>query len=183
MGQRVISRRTHRPGNVVRHEIPPFSVCYIRLRLLKRILLGTTQYVRVATPSKTSKTSVSVNSDWAGAISQRKSMDMLIATLCGFVVHASVKSQGPIAQSTGKVEMGGLHRGELFGINILNLRHCFPQEYLSLEVKDFVPSVLFVSLYHHVDVRASCCGCTRMCVSMRVPVHEWFYSVPQKSHV
>ena len=70
VGQRVISKRTHGHGNVVRHEIRPFSVFYIRPRLLKRILLGTTQYVRVATASKTSKISVSVDSDWAGTNSQ-----------------------------------------------------------------------------------------------------------------
>ena len=88
------------------------------------------------------------------------------------MVHASVKSKGPIAQSSGEADLGGLHRGELFGIYIPKLLHSFSQEYLLLEVNDFVPSDLSVSLYREVDVRTSCCGCTSRYVSMRVPVHE-----------
>ena len=88
------------------------------------------------------------------------------------MVHASVKSKGPIAQSSGEADLGGLNRGALFGIYIQNLLHSFSQEYLPLEVNDFVPSDLSVSLYREVDVRTSCCGCTSMYVSMRVPVHE-----------
>ena len=70
VGRSVISKHTHGHGNVVRHEIRPLSVFYMRPRLLKRILLGTTQYVRVVTASKTPKISLSVDSDWAGTNSQ-----------------------------------------------------------------------------------------------------------------
>jgi hypothetical protein len=100
----------------------PNEATWQRLRHLVRYLNGClNEETRVAPSTTEDKIQIWVDADWAGDRESRKSIDCIVARVFGVVIHTSVKGQMYVAQSSAESELGGSHRGCLYGIFLQNM--------------------------------------------------------------
>merc|ERR1712060_530241 len=64
---------------------------------------------------------ISVDSDWAGCRTTRKSTSGCVIELLGCAVHAFSRTQGTIATSSGEAELYAIGSGVSEGLGIMNL--------------------------------------------------------------
>ncbi len=103
-------------------QVEPTTTTIKRLKHLVRFLKGRCDHVLEMSPNKQiSRITMHVDSDWAGDKSTRKSVDCVVADLCGAVVYVSTKGQTFRALSSPEAELAAAHRGSLYGFFLQNM--------------------------------------------------------------
>eukprot|EP00971_Amphidinium_carterae_P348549 6490554-Amphidinium_carterae.1 len=108
--------------HVSRELQKPTSNTVNKVKRLVRYLISIQHQEVVMDPSGYHGCQVQVfsDSDWAGDLSTRKSVDCVVARYFGCVVHMSTKQQSFIAQSSAEAELSGCHRAAVMAMSILN---------------------------------------------------------------
>eukprot|EP00971_Amphidinium_carterae_P325273 6455455-Amphidinium_carterae.1 len=100
----------------------PTSNTVSKIKRLIRYLISARHQEVVMDPSDYHGCQVQVfaDSDWAGDLSTRKSVDCVVVRYCGCVVHMSTKQQSFVAQSSAEAELSRCHRAAVMALSVLN---------------------------------------------------------------
>ena len=102
--------------------VEPSEGAMARLKHLVRFLKGRTHEVKeMYMTNDRFGIDVHVDSNWAGCLKTSKSTDCVVLDVCGYKMINSVKTQHPLAQSSGEAELGGVHRGAILGVHVQNI--------------------------------------------------------------
>eukprot|EP00971_Amphidinium_carterae_P208114 4129428-Amphidinium_carterae.1 len=92
-----------------------------KMKRLVRFLVGVkNQEVVMKVESDSKPIQVYCDSDWAGNVFTRKSVDCIVLKYQGCVIHMSTKQQAFIAQSSADAGLAGAHRAAAMGVAACN---------------------------------------------------------------